>query len=189
VGAIIFRDGGPDVRISVRAVALSSPHLRWCRLPYQASQTDMKSSGPRSQNGIPGINYSRRSQQRVASPRDFADILYNLNRCARTRRSCVFDMSANMNGIAIRRGLSRGGESAIIQSSRWPSTVIEHVQPFSSGRPSPSIPALYIRGATMAWPRINIPNVGSDGFMTVKGVQVAYEFWHKNYRGRYYVTS
>jgi len=88
--------------------------------------------------------------RRVATRFLIADILYNLNRCARTRRSCVFDMSANMNGIAIRRGLSRGGESAIIQSSRWPNTVIEHVQPFSSGRPSPSIPALYIRGATMA---------------------------------------
>lgn len=25
--------------------------------------------------------------------------------------------------------------------------------------------------------------------MTVKGVQVACEFWRKNYRGRYYVTS
>lgn len=37
-------------------------------------------------------------------------------------------------------------------------------------------------------PRINIPNVGSDGFMTVKSVQVACEFWRKNYRGRYYIT-
>lgn len=37
-------------------------------------------------------------------------------------------------------------------------------------------------GLTKVRPRINIPNVESDGFMTVKGVQVAGEFWCKNYR-------
>lgn len=156
----------------------------------------MKSSGPRSQNGIPRVNYPPTSCH-VATWLFVADILYNLNRCARTRDNPDprRDMSAYANGIAIRRGLSLADAKAPLFNRRGgpDSTVIEHVQPFSSGRPppppsSPPVPLprhtyARIRDGLTKVPKINIPNVGSDGFITVKGVQIACEFWRKNYRG------
>lgn len=97
----------------------------------------------------------------VATRLFVAEILYNLNRYWREWGYSA--PSANASGIAIRRGLSRGRESAIIQSSRRgpDSAVIEHVQPFSSGRPFPFAPfsplplprAPHIRRNTMVWPR------------------------------------
>jgi len=58
------------------------------------------------------------------------------------------------------------------------STVIEHVQAFPSGRPhthTHSHPRFTADrdGPTKVRPRINIPNVGSDGFIIARGVQVA----------------
>jgi len=133
---------------------------------------------PAAEWGPPEVNYSPGSA-RIATTASPAPswLYYNFNRRRAPRRDVTRSRTESRSGANL-----RGREStAVIQSFRRgpDSTVIEHVQPFPSGRPHTHTTRSHPRftadrdGPTKVWPRINIPNVGSDGFMIARGVQVA----------------